>query len=92
MRWIRASQVGLGYWFLDVHGLILCDECEAIWLEPDLSSKHLYVDPIESKCPVCNEDLWGPHSRWANESDLETLGLTANVNRELDMVEDEGLA
>lgn len=76
----------------ELHALILCDECEAIWLEPDLSSDHVYVDPIESKCPVCNQDLWGPQSRWAREDDLQNLGLTDVVNRELDVVEDEGLA
>jgi uncharacterized paraquat-inducible protein A len=55
------------------HGLIVCDECEAIWLKPDLDSQHQYPSAEDARCPICNESLWGPNSRWANDEDLKSL-------------------
>lgn len=74
------------------HGLIVCDECEAIWLQPDLTSDHQYPDPGAAQCPICRDALWGPNSRWADETDLKELGWNTSVNRELDVGTDEGIA
>ncbi|TWU04876.1 hypothetical protein [Stieleria varia] len=70
---------------LPPHGLVICDECEAIWLEPDLQSDHLYADPIDSRCPICSESLWGEQSRWADEKDLKLLGWSDAIDRSLDV-------
>ncbi len=75
-----------------IHGLIVCDECEAIWLEPNISSDHAYPDPTNSICPICSQPLWGDNSRWANREDIAALGWSAAVNQELDVNSDEGIA
>ncbi len=72
-----------------IHGLIVCDECEAIWLDPDVSTDHVYPDPTHSRCPVCGDSLWGENSRWADEADIAALGWSAAVNHELDVNSDE---
>lgn len=74
------------------HGLILCDECEAIWLEPDTSTAHQYPDVEDAKCPICKEALFGPAGRWASADDIETLNWRYAVNPDLDMAGDEELA
>jgi hypothetical protein len=71
--------------------LIVCDECEAIWLDPDVSSDHVYPDPTNSLCPVCGQSLWSDCSRWANDGDIAALGWTNAVNHALDVKTDEGI-
>ena len=66
------------------HGLVICDECEAIWLEPDLSSVHQYPDAVDAKCPVCSGPLWADGGRWANLSEVELLGWGDRIRRDLD--------
>lgn len=57
-----------------LHGYILCDDCETLWLEPEQSSGQ-HLTQIESPaCPVCRLPLYGPQSRWATEQDLLELG------------------
>lgn len=65
------------------HGIIVCDECEAIWLQPDLASEHQYANAEDARCPVCQQPLWGSSARWANREDLQTLGWQDHVDREL---------
>ncbi|EMI21594.1 hypothetical protein RMSM_01481 [Rhodopirellula maiorica SM1] len=66
------------------HGLVVCDECEAIWLEPDLTSPHQYPNGCDARCPVCLGPLWGDQSRWASQTDLEVLGWAGCTKPELD--------
>ncbi len=75
-----------------IHGLVVCDECEAIWLDPDVKSDHVYPNPADSACPICCQPLWGPNSRWATEDDVRALGWSDAVNRELDMNAGEEIA
>jgi hypothetical protein len=74
------------------HGLVVCDECEAIWLEPDITTAHQYPDVEDARCPICHESLWGKNSRWADARDVESLGWEFAVNPDLDMTTDEGFA
>jgi hypothetical protein len=62
------------------HGLIVCDECEATWLRPDLNSPHQYLDSCDSRCPVCVAPLWGSGARWATYEDLLALGWESLVD------------
>ena len=72
------------------HGLVVCDECEAIWLEPDLSTAHQYPSAEDARCPICGDAIWGCGSRWAGPDDLVTLGWEFSVNHDLDVPADEG--
>ena len=69
------------------HGLVVCDECDAIWLEPDLTTAHQYPDVKNAKCPVCHDALWGANSRWATRDDLARLGWELAINPALDITE-----
>ena len=68
--------------------LIVCDECEAIWSEPDVSTVHRYPDLENAVSPVGGQPLWGEGSRWATAQDIEAIGWTEAVNPELDASED----
>ncbi len=69
------------------HGLVVCDECDAIWLEPDLTTAHQYPEIKNAKCPVCLDPLWGPNSRWANRNDVSRLQWDLAINPALDITE-----
>lgn len=63
------------------HGLIVCDECEAIWLQPKTDGVHVYADPESPECPISGEGLYDRNvSRWANEEDVAALGWFGEIN------------
>ncbi|MCO8121967.1 hypothetical protein NHH03_09485 [Stieleria sp. TO1_6] len=64
-------------------GFVMCDECEAVWLEPDVTSEHLYVDPESPRCPICHGGLWST-SRWAGRDEIESLGWSSLIDPGLD--------
>ena len=68
------------------HGLVVCDECEAIWLEPDTTSEHQYPDPENAKCPVCGDHLWNGNNHWANRVEVAFLGYGSKIDSALDYV------
>lgn len=72
------------------HGLVVCDECEAMWLEPDLGTAHQYPAIEDARCPICSAPLWGPCGRWASRDEIESLGWECAVDPELDATSDEG--
>lgn len=49
----------------------MCDECEAIWLEPSTSAKHIFPDAEDPLCPLTNVPLYGSTSRWASVEDIK---------------------
>ncbi|MCC9644251.1 hypothetical protein LOC71_18395 [Rhodopirellula sp. JC740] len=65
------------------YGLVVCDECEAIWLQPDLNGVHVYADAENPKCPVDQSHLYRGNSRWATPSDIDQLGWSDAVNPDL---------
>lgn len=68
-----------------LHGFIVCDECEAIWLQPDLTTIHQYPHAVDPQCPVCDGPLWGDQSRWADLQEVALLGWSHHVCHELDV-------
>ncbi len=82
-----ASKQDFGTNSQSPHGLVICDECDAIWLEPDLTTAHQYPDVENAKCPVCDDGLWGPNSRWADRNDLARLEWELAINPALDITE-----
>lgn len=69
-------------------GFVMCDECEAVWLEPDVTADHIYVDPEKPKCPICRSQLWH-NSRWANRDEVKTLGWISAIDPNLDASPDK---
>ncbi|MFO1063457.1 MAG: hypothetical protein U0892_06285 [Pirellulales bacterium] len=66
----------------DIHGYVLCDDCETMWLTPDENTRYRPVDSESPVCPVCSAPLYGPHARWATSADVEELGWTNMVTIE----------
>ncbi|MEZ6090606.1 MAG: hypothetical protein R3C05_21815 [Pirellulaceae bacterium] len=76
----------------DAHGLVVCDECEAIWKEPDVSTPHQYTDASDARCPKCALPLWGPQSRWATAEDLVYLNWQHAIDSDLNFPSGDQLA
>ncbi len=57
-----------------LHGLILCDECEAAWSDPDTKQARLKLDIENPVSPVTGESLWDESNRWATLEDICLLG------------------
>ena len=74
------------------HGLIVCDECEAIWLSPDVTTDYQYADSEDARCPICLASLWSETSRWADQADIDLIGWSAAINHDLDANPDQGIA
>ncbi len=68
-----------------LHGFVVCDECDAIWLQPDLTTAHQYPDAIDPQCPICCQPLWGDQARWASLQEVATLGWNRYVCPDLDV-------
>lgn len=66
------------------HGLVVCDECEAIWLNPNIESRHQYSDSEDARCPMCGDPLWGNSSHWASMAEIDELGWAYAIDRTLD--------
>ncbi|KAA5543834.1 hypothetical protein FYK55_11740 [Roseiconus nitratireducens] len=64
-------------------GFLLCDECEAIWMSPDVTTAHHYPSSESPECPICHGDLWG-NSVWADNQQIQSLGWSQAVNPDLD--------
>jgi len=55
--------------------LVVCDECEAIWQQPNLQGEPYYSDPAEPRCPTTGWPLWDPDRwHWAAPQEMEELG------------------
>jgi hypothetical protein len=68
----------------------MCDECEAIWLKPDLLSKYQFPDAEDPLCPISGEALYGPKSGWARPEDLQGTDWESEVIIDLpvDVIDD----
>lgn len=66
------------------HALVICDECEAIWLGPDVAGRPLYSDPEHARCPICDSSIWSGSSRWADAAEIKKLGWWNRIDRDLD--------
>ncbi len=63
-----------------LQGLVVCDECEAIWQQPDLSTEHLYPDAESPRVPGSGSPLYGPATRVATLADLRQLGWQDKID------------
>jgi hypothetical protein len=58
----------------DEIGLVVCDECEAIWLEPECTGDPLTPAQPDSRCPRCQRPIWQRPGHWASWAEVERLG------------------
>lgn len=64
---VRCSQATDGAKLL----YAMCDECEAIWLEPNTATAHQFPDAENPVCPLTGVPLYGSTSRWATTEDIK---------------------
>lgn len=64
--------------------VILCDECDALWLSPDTSTPPLFPDQPELPCPACEGNLMDPPAHWASLGELFQRGWLPAVKGETD--------
>lgn len=57
----------------------MCDECEAIWLKPDILGPYQFPDTEDPVCPVSGEAIYGPGSRWATTEDVRETDWESEV-------------
>lgn len=57
------------------HFYLLCDECEALWLDPDDASEQKYASMEDPMCPICSAEMYGNQAGWVEEPDLQTEQL-----------------
>jgi hypothetical protein len=58
----------------DYHFCVMCDECESIWLKPDLEESLYILDSSKISCPYGPESLTKPEARWATREEIESIG------------------
>jgi hypothetical protein len=62
------------------YGLVVCDECDAVWATPDLSGKPIFPDTEDARSPVDGQPLWGPSSHWADLHECARLGWFSEIH------------
>lgn len=69
---VRTCAGGAG-----VHFFAVCDECEAMWVEPDTSSQIQFADAVDPRCPICSAALYGEQSHWSVPQELDQTEWSA---------------
>lgn len=62
---VRSCQDSSG-----THLYAMCDECEAMWIEPSTNGPRCFPDIDDPRCPICNLPLYGPQTHWAEAHEL----------------------
>lgn len=60
--------------------VVLCDECDATWIDADLSAKPTLTNDPDLPCPHCEASLVGDTASWATR---ETVEATPWIIKEL---------
>lgn len=53
-----------------IHLYAMCDECEAIWIEPSMDSKHVFPRAENPLCPTCARPLYGSQAHWSRPEEV----------------------
>ena len=67
MRWCHSAEAS-------PLPIVLCDECEAYWMSPDVTQPHGFLDPESGRVGGSGWYAWGSHSRWAVSDEVTELG------------------
>ena len=71
------------------HGYVICDQCFAMWTDPDTTTCHDYLSAVEPSCPVCNAGFENGlssgtlSSHWATWDEIKLLGWEHSISRSL---------
>ncbi|QDT30430.1 hypothetical protein Enr10x_57960 [Gimesia panareensis] len=64
--------------------VILCDECDALWLTPETSVSPHFPQQPALPCPACEGNLTAPPAHWAELGELFERGWLAYIKGEAD--------
>ena len=59
--------------------VVLCDECDAVWLYPDCEGEAIYPEQPHLPCPQCGASLVEEPAHWASADEIESCGWSAAV-------------
>jgi hypothetical protein len=62
--------------------VILCDECDALWLSVDFTEKPLFPVEPDLPCPCCPGNLTDSPAHWAGFGEIYQSGWIAEVKGE----------
>lgn len=62
--------------------VVLCDECDALWLKPDCAEPPIFPEQPDAPCPNCAASLYQAPSHWADQVEIEQHGWTDFVRGE----------
>jgi hypothetical protein len=65
------------------YGLVVCDECDAVWTEPNLATKPYIPDSEDERSPVDGQPIWGATSHWADLHECALLGWLEAIDPKL---------
>ena len=60
------------------HVVVLCDECEAIWINP-ADTRPQFSAPATAVCPVCGSDLFDSLAHWSDTQEIAAAGWQDSV-------------
>ena len=60
----------------------LCDECDALWLDPTCAEPPIFLEQPAGPCPNCAASLYQDPAHWADQVEIEQLGWTDLVRGE----------
>ena len=71
------------------HLFAMCDECEALWIEPNTDSEKSFPAAVHPACPICGQDLYGLQAHWSLPQEL--TGTVWQDNAIFEVPSDVGL-
>lgn len=72
------------------HAVVMCDECDAVFADPESLAKAYYPDQPDLPCPICNTSLRDPASHWADDEEVARAGWTDAVAGDGTPMQDDG--
>ncbi len=55
------------------HGVVLCDECDAVWTTLDTSQAPVFPEQPDLPCPICSASLVRHAAHWATAEEIDRL-------------------
>lgn len=63
--------------------VILCDECDAMWLSPEINAPPAFPEQPNLPCPCCPGNLTDDPAHWASFGEIYQKGWISAVKGEL---------
>ena len=54
--------------------IVLCDECDAVWIHPELNDEPYFPESHDYLCLNSDRTLKSPKSYWATEEQIKAIG------------------